>query len=449
MRKKWIKLLSIIFILMLSIGLFPTPAKADTNGEAFWIEFIDVGQGDSALIQCDGHYMMIDGGPSDASSLVYTILKNNGITDLDCMIATHPDADHIGGLSGALNYAKVTKCYCSVTNHDTKTFNSLLKYLGKQNVTLTVPKAGEAFYLGSALVELVGPIYTSSDTNNNSIVVKITYGNTSFIFMGDAEEEEESSILAARKDLACDVIKIGHHGSSSSTSNALLQKVNPKYAVISVGKNSYGHPTANTLNKLIKSDITIYRTDLQGDIICTSDGKNVSFSTEKKANADDLKITGDNQQVDGKGGTVNVSTSHVSSIPSGTTYVINTNTRKFHTPNCRSVNEMSERNKAYSKQSAEQIVADGYAPCKRCNPYSGGAVVNDNVANTQSANVVETPAQQQAATDLYVLNTNTKKFHNPACSSVGDIKPKNRMDVNDSRDSIIAQGYAPCKRCNP
>lgn len=448
MRKKWTKFISFVLVLMIVIGMVPITTNAATNSSSFWVEFVDVGQGDSALIQCDGHYLMIDGGPSDASSIVYTILKNKGISYIDYMIATHPDADHIGGLSGALNYAKVGKCYSPVTSHDTKTFSSLLKYLGKQNVSLTVPKAGEAFNLGGALVELVGPIYSSSDTNNNSIVVKITYGKNSFIFMGDAEEEEESSILAARKDLNCDVIKIGHHGSSSSTSNALLQKVNPTYAVISVGKNSYGHPTANTLNKLIKSDITIYRTDLQGDIICTSDGKSISFSTEKNAKADDLKITGDNQVVDGKGGAISSGTALALSIPSGTTYVINTNSKKFHLTTCRSVNDMSEKNTLYSTKSAEQIAAEGYAPCKRCNPYSG-AIVQNNTTNTQLIVAVEPPVQQQVTTGTYVLNTNTKKFHYPTCSSVGDIKPKNRSDVNDSRETIIAQGYAPCKRCNP
>lgn len=450
MMKKICKKLFLSYLFALFIGLFLTHNvyASPSQDKTFWIEYIDVGQGDSALIQCDGHYLMIDGGPSDASSVVYTILKNKKVSYIDYMIATHPDADHIGGLSGALNYAKIGKCYSPVTSHDTKPFSSLIKYLGKQNVSLTVPKAGEAFNLGGALVELVGPIYSSSDTNNNSIVVKITYGKNSFIFMGDAEEAEESTILVARKDLACDVIKIGHHGSSSSTSNALLQKVNPTYAVISVGKNSYGHPTANTLNKLIKSDITIYRTDLQGDIICTSDGKNISFSTEKNAKAEDLKVTGDNQVVDGKGGAISAGTALALSIPSGTTYVINTNSKKFHLTTCRSVNDMSETNTLYSTKSAEQIAAEGYAPCKRCNPYSG-TVVQDNATNTQPTPVVETPVQQPASAGTYVLNTNTKKFHYPTCSSVGDMSSKNRKDVNASRDDIIAQGYSPCKRCNP
>lgn len=449
MWKKWANIISFLIAFMFGVGLCTSDINAATNNGSFWIEFIDVGQGDSTIIQCDGHYMMIDGGPSEASSIVYTILKNKGIRHIDYMIATHPDADHIGGLSGALNYASVGKCYCSVSNHDTKTFNSLTKYLDKQNLYITVPLAGEAFNLGSALVQIVGPIYSSSDTNNGSIVVKITYGKNSFIFMGDAEEEEELSIISARKDLACDVIKIGHHGSASSTTNALLDSVNPTYAVISVGNNSYGHPTAITLNKLIQSDIKIYRTDIQGDIICSSDGTNIKFFAEKNANIEDIWTARDNQIVDGKGGTFNTNTATALSIPSDTAYVININSKKFHLTTCRSVSDMSEKNTVYTSKSAEQIVAEGYVPCKRCNPYFGDEIINDNLTNTQTTVVVETPVQQQLSAGSYVLNANTKKFHYPTCSSVGDMSPKNRRDVNDSRDNIIAQGYVPCKRCNP
>lgn len=364
MRKRFLYFISLVCLIIIGNVAFPKNVHANS----FWIEYVDVGQGDCAIIQCDGHYMMIDGGPSDASSTVYTILKNKGIKSIDYMIATHPDADHIGGLSGALNYASIGKCYCSVASHDTKTFNSLVKYLGKQNLSITIPKAGEAFNLESAVVQIVGPIYSSSDTNNGSIVIKVTYGSNSFIFMGDAEEEEESSILSARKDLSSDVIKIGHHGSASSTSNELLKRVNPTYAVISVGKNSYGHPTASTLNKLIQSDITIYRTDLQGDIICTSDGKHIEFTTERSAKLDDIKITGDNQIVDGKGGAISVDAALSLSIPMGTTYVINTNSKKFHYPTCSSVGDMKPKNRRDVNETRDNIIAQGYVPCKRCNP---------------------------------------------------------------------------------
>ena len=178
----------------------PIQSETETQVDginSFWIEFIDVGQGDSALIQCDGHYMLIDGGPPSASSIVYTILKNKEIDKLDYMIATHPDADHIGGLSGALNFASVGVCYSPVESHDTKTFESLVKYLNKQNASITVPTTGTEFQLGRATVEILGPIHKSDDTNNNSIVTRITVGEVSFLFMGDAELEEEKSLIEA------------------------------------------------------------------------------------------------------------------------------------------------------------------------------------------------------------------------------------------------------------
>lgn len=350
----------------------PTSTIAASNGDSFWIEFIDVGQGDAALIQCDGHYMLIDGGPSDASSLIYTILKNNSIMTIDCIISTHPDADHVGGLSGALNYATVKKCYSPVISHDTKTFKSFLKYLNKQNVSITIPKAGDGFKLGSADVDIVGPIYNNSSTNSDSIVVKIKYGKNSFLFMGDAETDEEASILAARKDLACDVIKIGHHGSKTSTSNELIKRVNPKYGVISVGKkNSYGHPTAETLSKLIRQDVEIFRTDMQGDILCVSDGKKISFSTEKKVSAEKLRTTGDGEVLDATGKITKQDVAKTKSVPSDTTYILNKKTKRIHIPTCKSVNDMAEKNKEYSTKSLDKLIEEGYKPCGNCHPDVG------------------------------------------------------------------------------
>lgn len=283
-----IKILKIIFAFALLVaGVLLTNENHTyaADKSSFWVEFVAVGQGDCALIQCDGHYMMIDGGPSKASSKVFTVLKNKGINTIDLMVATHPDEDHIGGLSGALNYASVDTVLSPVTEYDTKTFNSLSKYVSKQGKTFTVPKAGDVYNLGSARVNILGPINSSSESNNQSIVLKVTYGANSFIFTGDAEEEEESSIIKKFKGLNCDVLKIAHHGSNSSTSKAWLNATKPTYAVIPVGKNDYGHPTQKTLDKLTKAGAIIYRTDLQGDIIFTSDGKKLSVETEKNVSS--------------------------------------------------------------------------------------------------------------------------------------------------------------------
>lgn len=397
---------------------------AIANDSSFWVEYIDVGQGNSVLIQCDGQYMMIDGGPSSASATVYTILKDNNIKTIDLMIATHPDADHIGGLSGALNYSKVDTFWCPVNKHDTKTFKSVEKYLDKQGKSIVMPAAGDTYSLGNATVTVLGPIYNNSETNNMSIVTRVTYGNTSFLFMGDAEEEEEEDILRRNNNLKSDVLMVGHHGSNSSTSNKLLKAVKPQYAVISVGKdNSYGHPTEDTLKKLSSADVTVYRTDMQGDVFIASDGKTLTVSTEKNVSAEEVKKSVEPV-----------------AIPTGTTYVLNTNSKKFHDPNCKSVNKISEKNRQFTTESPETLVVNGYSPCGNCKPYT----IPESVSNIDnSANSAQTSATS------YVLNTNTKKFHYPNCSSVSKMSAKNRRDVTDTRDSIISQGYVPCKKCNP
>ena len=280
------RLLFILFcVLMISAVLFaakPSPALSAAARTSFEIDFIDVGQGDATLVQCDGHYMLVDGGESKKSSLLYTWLKKRGITFLDYIVATHPDADHIGGLSGALNYAKARTAYSPVTSHDTKTFNNFLKYLRQQNLSITVPSAGSVFKLGTASVTVLGPIKVSEDTNNSSIVLRIVYGKTSFLLTGDAEMEEENAILDSGQNVKSTVLKVGHHGSRSSTNYRFLREVSPAYAVISVGaENSYGHPAEDTLSRLRDAGTTVFRTDMQGDIVCVSDGKKVTFHVSK------------------------------------------------------------------------------------------------------------------------------------------------------------------------
>lgn len=248
------------------------------------VTFLDVGQGDAAVLQCGGQSMMIDGGKAKASSYIYSWLKKNQISHLDVMVATHTDADHIGGLSGALNYAKVGTAYCPATSGTTKTFQSFVKYLKKQGKSITVPKAGDEFSLGGAQVRILGPTDPQAEGNNSSIVLKVTFGDTSFLFTGDAEREEEQELLESGYDLESTVLKVGHHGSDTSTSYLFLRTVNPQYAVISVGaNNTYGHPTEAVLSRLRDADVKTFRTDLQGTITAVSDGKKVTFQTERNA----------------------------------------------------------------------------------------------------------------------------------------------------------------------
>lgn len=356
------------------------PATMPPEESSFEVHYIDVGQGDCSLIICDGHAMLIDGGEASESSKVYAYLKAHEISYLDYIVATHAHSDHIGGLSGALNYATVGTAYCPVTSYDSKTFDSFVKYLGKQGVSITVPVAGDVFTLGTASVQILGPQRSYDDPNDTSIVLKVTYGETSFLFTGDAERTAEADILEASYDLSATVLKVGHHGSDTSTSYPFLREIMPEYAVIQVGKdNSFGHPAEDTMSRLRDANVKVYRTDMQGDVICTSDGESVSFKVERNAEADTLAIGPNSTQitVDSSPDSTSEPSSNENSgawtigssdSPTGTTYVLNTNTHKFHYQSCSSVNQMKDSNKEYYSGTRNELIEMGYSPCGRCNP---------------------------------------------------------------------------------
>lgn len=321
------------------------------------VTWLDVGQGDAAVIQCGGQSMLIDGGKPEKSSYIYAWLQQHGLSYLDVIVATHVDADHIGGLSGALNYASVGTAYCPVTTGTTETFQSFVKYLAQRGKQITVPTAGETFPLGGAQVQILGPLHSAEDSNDNSIVLKLSFGATSFLFTGDAERAEEQDLLNAGVNLQSTVLKVGHHGSDTSTSYPFLRAVAPQYAVISVGVgNSYGHPTEAVLSRLRDAGVTTFRTDMQGEITAVSDGLTVNFSTAKNAAAETLANAGAGQNAGQAGSGISAS------------YVLNTNKHKFHLPGCASVETISPKNRKDVNESREQIISEGYAPCKRCNP---------------------------------------------------------------------------------
>lgn len=251
------------------------------EGSSFEIHFFNVGEGDSALVECDEHYMLIDGGNPSSSSFLYSYLKQHDIEYLDYVVCSHPHTDHVGGLAGALNYSTVGIAYSPVTEFDNRAFNSFVKYLFAQNKAIVVPASGDTITLGSATVEFIGPLdmtLAELNMNNSSIILRIEYGNTSFLFTGDAETDEELSLVASGIELQSTLLKVGHHGSYTSSSEAFLSAVAPEYAVISVGKgNEYGHPHDVVLDRLSKYCSVIYRTDLLGEIVCRSDGSSLTF----------------------------------------------------------------------------------------------------------------------------------------------------------------------------
>lgn len=258
------------------------------QGSELQVRFLDVGQADAALISCDGHHMLIDGGNRGDSNLIYSVLQREEISYLDMVVATHAHEDHIGGLPGAFQYASAGLTLSPVTAYDSDVFETFVAKAREKGGGLTVPEPGDTYPLGSATVTILG-VNGAEDTNNTSIVLRIDYGETSFLFTGDAEREAEQVILDSGLPLSATVLKVGHHGSDTSTSYPFLREIMPQYAVISVGTgNSYGHPTEETLSRLRDADVKVFRTDMQGDIVFTSDGKTVTAQTQRNQNADTL-----------------------------------------------------------------------------------------------------------------------------------------------------------------
>lgn len=245
------------------------------------VRFIDVGQGDCALVTCGDASMLIDGGPPGSSSKVYSILRDLGVARLDAIVVTHPDADHCGGVAAALRYASCGAFYCSTNASDTETFAGLARQLESEGTAITVPSRGDSFALGEALCTFVGPARAMQSDNDNSLVLRLEYGGTSFLFAADAEVEAEQALIASGDLQPADVLKVAHHGSSSSSSPSFLKAIQPRYAVVSVGENSYGHPSPVVLDRLAALSCEVLRTDEVGTIIARSDGESLSVETTK------------------------------------------------------------------------------------------------------------------------------------------------------------------------
>lgn len=320
----------------------------------FEAHFLDVGQADATLIFCDDKTMLIDGGNPGDSNLIAAYLKKHNIDHLDYIICSHAHDDHVGGLPGALSVATVGKVYAPVTENDIKAYQSFKSKVISQGLTITNPSPGDSFKFGSSHVLFLGPVHENvSDLNDTSIVLKITYGDTSFLFTGDAERDEEQSILAKDFDLSATVLKVGHHGSGDSTTYPFLREIMPEYGIISVGDNSYGHPTEEALSRLRDADVKVYRTDLQGDIIVSSNGKTVSVKANK------------NQNIDTNPTVKEVIPADTDNQDNSQTYIGNKNTKKFHSPSCYSL--PYEKNRVYFDSRSEAINS-GYSPCGNCHP---------------------------------------------------------------------------------
>lgn len=279
--KKYFSLLLIIIIsIFITSGCTSSISSNTTEPyNGLKVHYIDVGQGDSELIQVNGKNLLIDAGPNESRDKLMSYLKKQNIKKFDYVIATHPDEDHIGGMGDVIKKYPIDKFYTPKKIVNTKTFKYMIQQLRNKNMKIDTPEPRIKLDLGkNTTAEMLAPNSMNyPDTNNYSVVLKITYGNTKFLFTGDAEKTSESEMIDKGYDLSADVLKVGHHGSSGSTSQQFLDKVDPKIAIISCGKNNkYGHPHKKTINKLKKKNIQIYRTDVDGTIILMSNGSKIS-----------------------------------------------------------------------------------------------------------------------------------------------------------------------------
>jgi len=256
----------------------------EESNDILKVYFVDVGQGDSIILNKGNESMIIDAGPNSSEIKLINFINSLNITKFKYVVGTHVHEDHIGGMEKVISDFEVSKVIFPKTISTTKTFNDFIDSVKNKGINLTSPKVGDVYYLSDDVkIQIVAPNSEYYDDQNNySIVLKVTYKNISFLFTGDAETLSEKEILQNGIDVSADVLKLGHHGSNSSTSAKFLDKVNPKYAIISVGKdNSYNHPHSEIITRLSIRNIIIYRTDILGNILIKTDGIKLNFEFER------------------------------------------------------------------------------------------------------------------------------------------------------------------------
>lgn len=340
------------------------------------LHFIDVGQADSILVQTPGgKNMLIDAGNNADGETVVSYLKSQGVKQIDVLVGTHPHEDHIGGMDTVIYNFPVSKIYMPKTISTTQTYEDVVNAITAKELKITVAKSGTSIDIDPSIkADILAPNSSSyDDLNNYSVVIKLAYGQTSLMLNGDAEDVSEQEMLAKRYNLKADVLKVGHHGSDSSTTPAFLKAVSPKYAIISVGAgNSYGHPAPETLARLASAGIQVYRTDEAGTIIVTSDGNTIKINKKASSVKPQAPPASSNSSSGSGNKTVVVpvpvpSKEEITPAPvqpsknDVTVYITDTG-KKYHSDSCRYL----AKSKIPIKLS--EAKAKGYTPCKVCKP---------------------------------------------------------------------------------
>ena len=284
MKRVLNSLLAVLLILFLAGCSATSHTGTSVSANELIVHYLDVGQGDSEILQCNNQTMLIDAGTNASTNTLIQDIKDLGITRFDIVIATHPHEDHIGGMDAVIKQFDIGTVYMPDVTTTTVTFSDFLKALQNKNITPIHPATGMVFNLGNAQCTVLAPnSATYTDLNNYSIVIRVVFGSTSFLFTGDAQTQSETEMLAKNYNLKANVLKVGHHGSDTATSPVFLAAVKPQYAVIEVGAgNDYGHPHAVTLQKLAAAGVTVYLTDLNGTVTVTSNGSNLIFNLAKQ-----------------------------------------------------------------------------------------------------------------------------------------------------------------------
>ncbi len=304
------------------------------------VMYLDVGQGDSILIESGEDAMLIDAGEVEEGDKVVSILAQEHINELKYIIGTHPHSDHIGGLEKVIKSCDTDEIFLSNVAYSSKTYDNLCKLIKKKGIQNTLPAAGDTYTLGDASFTFVTPLDKDygDNVNNYSLGIRLINGKNSFLFTGDLEEDAEKDLVASKREIEADVLKVNHHGSSTSSCLEFLRAVDPVYAIISVGKgNTYGHPAAATLANLEEEDIQTYRTDVAGTIIITSDGKNLSFKTKGKQESEAADKNNQLVYITEKGS-------------------------KYHRAGCKYLKGN------YRSLSLKKAKEEGYEPCSICKP---------------------------------------------------------------------------------
>ena len=348
MKKKIFALLMAVCLLLsgcvtIEIHLPEEETVASVEGQLL-VHFIDVGQADAILLETDGKFLLIDGGNKDDGQLVVSYLQNQGVEQLEAVVCTHAHEDHVGGLPSVLAVYPTAAIYAPTRTYSSKIFDDFMYYADQQRQEVIIPEPGDKWNLGQAEITVMGPVKTYAETNDTSIVLKVVYGETSFLFTGDMEKEAENDMLDYWDNDALfqvDVLKVGHHGSDTSTGYRFLNAVMPTYGVIPVGTdNSYGHPHKEPMDRLRQAGVSTFRTDLLGTVLAVSDGVDVTFTWENQsASPENVEFSGE------------------------MTFIGNKNSKKFHSPLCE--NLPSEKNKV-EFDSYDEAIAAGYEACGSC-----------------------------------------------------------------------------------